>query len=169
MMSVLGTKFIDGDFDYFVHIDNDILFHPEQLIKLITSAEESQEVVSGCYIKRETNSLIVAPLPDGPENITLGPDGCRVEVRHVPTGFICVPRNVMLDVAGSIGMVKTEEISFYPFFVPMITETKEYIALDFAFSERARSAGHKIYLDSRIVLGHVGRYVYAPVIRNDSN
>jgi hypothetical protein len=163
MMSVWATKFLEGDYDYFVHVDNDILFDLDRLIQLVKSAEETQEVVSGCYVKRETNSLIVAPLPDGPERIELGPDGCLVEVKYVPTGFICIPRKVLEDI--KIAKVHTEDIEFYPFFVPIIKADNEYIALDFAFSERARQAGHKIYLDTRIVLGHVGRYVYVPVIQ----
>jgi hypothetical protein len=36
-----------------------------------------------------------------------------------------------------------------------------YLSEDFAFSHRARQAGYKIYSDSTIRLGHIGRYSYA--------
>ncbi len=36
-----------------------------------------------------------------------------------------------------------------------------YLSEDFAFSHRARQAGYKIYADSTIRLGHIGRYTYA--------
>ncbi len=62
-----------------------------------------------------------------------------------------------------------------PYFMPMIlpvkpqspgsdenrTDTHLYLAEDFAFSHRARSAGFKIFADTTIRLGHLGSYGYS--------
>jgi hypothetical protein len=36
-----------------------------------------------------------------------------------------------------------------------------YLAEDFAFSHRARAAGFKIYADTTVRLGHIGRYAFS--------
>jgi hypothetical protein len=49
--------------------------------------------------------------------------------------------------------------------MPMIQKdhdgTPMYLTLDFAFSQRVRDAGFKVFLDSRIILGHMGTKMYA--------
>ena len=35
-----------------------------------------------------------------------------------------------------------------------------YLSEDYSFCERARSAGHKVFADTSIRLGHVGEYEY---------
>jgi hypothetical protein len=53
-----------------------------------------------------------------------------------------------------------------PFFMPMVVEQSgpppkfSYLADDFAFCHRARGAGYKIFADTTIRLGHIGRYAY---------
>ncbi len=44
---------------------------------------------------------------------------------------------------------------------PELVDTHWYLAEDFAFSHRARSAGFKIFADTTIRLGHLGTYGYS--------
>jgi hypothetical protein len=51
-----------------------------------------------------------------------------------------------------------------PYFMPMVIETERgpwYLGDDFAFSHRAREAGFKIFADTTIRLGHIGRHAYS--------
>jgi hypothetical protein len=69
-------------------------------------------------------------------------------------------------VADDIGLVRYDTDTWiYPFFMPMIQKdhdgTPMYLTLDFAFSQRVRDAGFKIFLDTRIILGHMGSKMYA--------
>ncbi len=50
-----------------------------------------------------------------------------------------------------------------PFFQPMVSPIEDghwYLAEDYAFSERARAAGHRIIVDTTIRLWHLGGYPY---------
>jgi hypothetical protein len=56
-----------------------------------------------------------------------------------------------------------------PYFWPLVIETEVstpdkprhwYLSEDFSFCHRARAAGYKIFADTTIRLGHVGRYVF---------
>ena len=77
-----------------------------------------------------------------------------------------ISREILQKVADSMDLVRYEEGTWiYPFFMPMIRKDEDgtpmYLTLDFAFSQRVRDAGFKVFLDSRIILGHMGTKMYA--------
>ena len=77
-----------------------------------------------------------------------------------------ISREILQKLADRMELVRYEEGTWiYPFFMPMLHPdydgTPMYLTLDFAFSQRARDAGFKIYLDGRIILGHMGSKMYA--------
>ena len=50
-----------------------------------------------------------------------------------------------------------------PFFMPFVTATDRglwYLGEDYAFCERARLAGHRVFVDTAIRLFHLGTYAY---------
>jgi hypothetical protein len=50
-----------------------------------------------------------------------------------------------------------------PYFLPFVVETERgpwYLGEDYAFCERARRAGHRVLVDTRVRLFHVGTYEY---------
>jgi hypothetical protein len=121
--------------------------------------------VGGPYLKRgKEDQLCVVPLKEG--TILVGPGGGLNEVRYLPTGCTMISREILQKVADSMDLVRYDTNTWiYPFFMPMIRKdgdgTPMYLTLDFAFSQRARDAGFKIYLDTRIILGHMGSKMYA--------
>jgi hypothetical protein len=173
-LSIAATQFLSTDFDYLLSMDYDILFNPHddldykygtEIKRLVDSCEETGGLVAGPYLKRgKENQLCVVPLEAG--EILIGPGGGLTEVRYVPTGFTCISRKLLEDMAKTLPLVWYDEsIQIYPFFMPMIHDNdgrNEYLTLDFAFSQRARDLGYKIYLDTRIILGHIGMKIYAP-------
>jgi hypothetical protein len=54
--------------------------------------------------------------------------------------------------------------SFTPFFLPAVIDDPLrgawYLSEDYAFCERARQVGTPVLTDTRIRLGHAGRFVY---------
>ena len=77
-----------------------------------------------------------------------------------------ISREILQKVADSIGLARFDSNTWiYPFFMPMVHPdydgTPMYLTLDFAFSQRVRDAGFKVFLDSRIILGHMGSKMYA--------
>lgn len=173
-LSIAATQFLGTDFDYLLSMDYDILFNPNndpdykygtEIKRLVDSCEETGGLLAGPYLKRgKENQLCVVPLEAG--EILIGPGGGLTEVRYVPTGFTCISRKLLEDMAKTLPLVWYDEsIQIYPFFMPMIHDNDgrlEYLTLDFAFSQRARDLGYKIYLDTRIILGHMGMKIYAP-------
>jgi hypothetical protein len=77
-----------------------------------------------------------------------------------------ISREILQKVTDSMDLVRYDtDTWFYPFFMPMVHPdydgTLMYLTLDFAFSQRVRDAGFKVFLDSRIILGHMGTKMYA--------
>lgn len=174
-LGIAATDFLKTDMDYLLSIDYDILFNPRndrkyqwgtEIKRLLDSAKETGGLVAGPYLKRgRKDQLCCVPLEKA--EILIGPSGGLHEVRYVPTGFTMISREILQAVADRMEMVRYDETTdLYPMFMPFIyTEEsgkKVYLSLDFAFSQRVRDAGFKIWMDTRIVLGHIGNTVFAP-------
>ncbi len=107
------------------------------------------------------------------QTIVFGEGGCLLEIRYAATGFLYTRRQVYLDIQRQCHLPVCNlqfNKPLVPFFMTMVVETDDstpaapklwYLSEDFAFSHRARQAGYKIYADSTIRLGHIGRYTYA--------
>lgn len=173
-LGITATDFLKTDMDYLLSIDYDILFNPHhdpnyrwgtEIKRLLDSAKETGGLVAGPYLKRGGRQICVVPLKA--EEILIGPGGGLHEVRYVPTGFTMISREILQAVADRMEMVQYDETTdLYPMFMPFVyTEEsgkKVYLSLDFAFSQRVRDAGFKVWMDTRIVLGHIGNTVFAP-------
>jgi len=72
------------------------------------------------------------------------------EVQYMSSGFMMISRECAAKVC---------EKAWHPF-APMAGANAEYLSEDWAFCHRAKEIGHKVYADSTIKLGHVGRYIY---------
>jgi len=173
-LSIAATDFLKTDFDYFFSLDYDIIFNPHndpayppgyEIKRLVDSCEETRGLVGAPYLKRGTeDQLCVVPLKEG--EILVGPGGGLNEVRYLPTGCTMISREILQKVTDSMDLVRYDtDTWFYPFFMPMVHPdydgTLMYLTLDFAFSQRVRDAGFKVFLDSRIILGHMGTKIYA--------
>lgn len=172
-LGIAATDFLKTDCDYLLSMDYDILFNPAndpnykygtEIARIVQSCEETGGLVAGPYIKRGKKDQICA-VPLRPEAITIGPGGGLVEVRYVPTGFTCISRKIIQAVADRMELVDYDDtVKIFPMFMPFIYEgngKKEYLSLDFAFCQRVKNAGFKIYLDTRLVLGHIGSTVFS--------
>jgi hypothetical protein len=173
-LAIAAKEFLEGPYDYFLSIDYDILFNPHQrpeyrwgtdIKRLLNSCKETGGLVGGPYLKRGLADQICA-VPLKPREILIGPGGGITEMRYLPTGFTMVSREIMQAVAEKEGLARYDENTWmYPIFMPYCFTNddgiREYLSLDFAFSQRVREAGYKVYLDTRIILGHIGSTVYA--------
>jgi hypothetical protein len=173
-LCINAMQFLESDFDFLLSMDYDIFLNPWQnpnykmgsdIKRIVESVKETGGLVAGPYLKRgREDQLCVVPLEEG--EILIGPGGGLKEVRYVPTGFTCISRKLLQDMADSLPLVWFDDVTqIRPFFMPMIHDNDgrlEYLTIDFAFSQRARDIGYKVYLDTRIILGHMGQKMYAP-------
>jgi hypothetical protein len=174
-LAIAAEEFLRSDFDYLLSMDYDILFNPwgdpnykfgTDIKRLVDSCKETGGLVAGPYLVRGRESqLCCAPMTEG--EILIGPGGGLQEVRWVPTGFTCISRKILETMAETLPLAEYDDrLKVHPFFLPYIWHRPEdgkdiYLSLDFAFSQRCRDLGFKIYIDTRIVLGHLGQKIFA--------
>jgi hypothetical protein len=130
----------------------------------------------------EAASTYVVNLPSeqtkGKDVITVELEGDLLEVLDAGTGFMAIPRKVfemMIEEYGDdisytgddtyvdskTGVLRRENKTFYALFDTSIElKTNRYLSEDYTFCRRWQDIGGKIYIDHKIVLNHVGSYVY---------
>jgi hypothetical protein len=147
-------------------IDSDISFALDAVEAL---CRHQLPVVSGLYPKKGVRDFAVA-LERGTPELRVGEGGGLYDVRYVGAGFLYTDRLVYQDVQRFFGLPACNTRfggATVPYFLPMVVPDEDgppgsywYLGEDYAFCERARQAGHKIVLDTRLRLGHVGKYTY---------
>jgi len=163
------------DQDVLLFVDDDIQYEPEDAIKLCKGAFEKQSIVVGAYVnKKEQNTWITSKLFPGQE-VVFSPNSPLTEIMWGATGFMAIPRCVFMDLLteshkyqlhdpNHFPLCHPTDLAYYNFFKPCEWQhpNGDYLNLseDWAFCEKARRIGYKIYLDPSIRLGHAGRYVY---------
>jgi hypothetical protein len=163
-------KPFDGklDYDFIMWIDSDILFTPQQFMRLLG---HNTDIVSGVYLMEDGKSLatvrewdeeffkenkhfkfmtmqdLTRPLP---QPLSRGERGeTLIEVAYTGMGFMLVKKGVF------------EKLE-YPWFRPIekkIGDMVDFTMEDVAFCLRAREAGFKILVDPEARVGHEKRIV----------
>ena len=161
--SVMATKFLDSESDICLFIDDDIIeWSIDDINQIVADVNETGSIVGGCYsIKNATKPRICAlGIDRGEGSFDIGPQNGLVEVKYVATGFMAIPRKILAEMAAKLPKVNAYgDLLMHPFFQPIVHEGI-YLSEDYSFCQRARELGYKIWLDPRIVLGHIGSYIY---------
>jgi hypothetical protein len=158
----MATDALAKGFEETLWIDADISFNPSDVDQLRSLGEP---ISCGIYAKKGRRELAIHVLPDT-EKIVFGLRGGPMEIKYAATGFLHVRREVydriQLDLQLPTCNTRWNK-PLVPYFQPMIKSEDWghwYLAEDYAFSERARSCGFRIVADTRIRLGHIGKYTY---------
>lgn len=183
----LVRLFLDTDCTHLMFIDADIHFNPLDVVRLLM---HNKDVVCGSYPKKGlaldrliganiTNieaadriiySHVVNLRHDDQDKIngSKGPvkinteDGL-VEVMDAGTGFMCIKREVILDIIKHYQNIKytSEEDGrdWYAVF-DCVIENDRYLSEDYAFCRRWQNLGGRVWMDPDIILDHVGTHVY---------
>lgn len=164
--SQMASDALAEGFDEQMWIDADIGFTADDVERL---REHSESFVCGLYAKRGPAEL-ACQVMEGTTELVFGDAGGLVEMAYVGMGFCLIRREVFDDVRTKHSLpscgIRTKN-PFVPYFLPMViphTDVPEdswYLAEDYAFCERARTAGHRVMADTRVRLFHVGRYGYS--------
>jgi len=161
--AMMATQFLDSDNDILFFLDDDILYNPEDIQLIIDDCIEKETIVAAPYLLKKPGRVLALRPLDLKQEFFIGPEkGCLQEIRYAATGFMAIPRKVIADVAATMERCnKGRDSELFPMFLPMVYEG-DYLSEDFAFCQRARALGYKVWLDSRIKIGHVGTFVYSP-------
>lgn len=158
----MATDALLEGFEETLWIDSDIAFHPDDVEKL---RRRGLPIVCGIYPQKGKRALACHVMPGTPSTV-FGKEGDLIELLYAGTGFLLVRRDVYLAVQRGLELPITNERfghPMIPFFLPMIRPIEEgywYLAEDYAFCQRARECGFKVYADTSVRLWHIGTYRY---------
>ena len=160
--------------DYFLFIDADIGFNALDVIKLMNY---DKLLVAGTYPKKtlsweEIQKCLFNDTPESSkeliektsqytiyekENGKKCKDTGLLEVERVGTGFMMIKRDLIKKIAKKFPelIYKENGKKGYGVFESAIMN-KEHLSEDYAFCERAKSVGEKVYIDPQIKLNHHG-------------
>ena len=157
--SIMYRKFLETDCEYFFNVDADIFFFYEHVSPIDLLIAENKKVVGGIYVYKKQPCLpthrpldlqeIYEKNGKFPEDYKFEIPNELHEVRWLSGGCMMIHRSVIEE------LMKEHPVPN----LPMIYK-KEYLSEDFAFCQRARELGHKIYALPTIKLGHQGMYFY---------
>jgi hypothetical protein len=169
--AIAATDFLDNNRgDILLFIDDDIIFQPADVFQIVQDVLLHKTIVCAPYqIKNTTEQrLALAYIDEKP--IMVGPGGGIHEVRYSSSGFMALPKQLLLDLAKTLPRLDTgaglkedgnPKVPLIPFFQPTWrVDDKVYLSEDYAICERARQLGYKVYIDSSIVLRHLGTCEY---------
>ena len=175
----LVSKFMASNCTHLAFVDADIEFNGEDLIKLL---KHNLPIVCGAYTTKSLNEAYVVNLTDH-EKIAHFPNSNVVEVLNSGTGFMMIERSVIeemqknypelhyeTDFDGSymdLSKMPDEYIAnlrknLYSLF-DTIHDTEDdnrYLSEDYTFCKRYKDIGGRIFLDTSILLNHVGRHKF---------
>lgn len=149
---------LDMGFDRVLWFDSDMKFGPEILAYLTEDMEKGFDIVSGLYFKRKPpyspvifKQCDILKLEDGRLDPTHEfyedyPDNSLFEIAACGFGCVMMNMHALKNIVEKYGRM---------LFMPVAG-----FGEDLSFCMRARSAGHKIWCDSRVKLGHVGEMVF---------
>lgn len=166
--SIVASRFIQaGTYDILFFIDDDILFDPHDVVKMCTAMGQSDiPILAGAYVKKqpENTHFAIKTFKDIP--YVFGKDAPIQEVEMVSTGFMAIKKEVIQQMVDKeiVPLCHPDDYKFYPFFQPYPKQLEDgksiYLSEDWAFCDRAKQLGFKLYVDGSVKLGHAGRYVY---------
>ncbi len=176
--SVMVSEFLKTDCDVMVIIDQDIVFEPDDMWKIVEGARATESLYGAAYVTRSTEPHITSRVMPGVQEqiFAATPERRPVEYQYLATGFWAMPRAMVEAMVGAqfvdaYGTHKIEEVElgadrpFTPFFSPFVCREEDgrlhYLSEDWAFSNRIRQIGYKIWVDLSIILLHMGEYPYS--------
>ncbi len=165
--SIIGSAFLRSEADVLLSIDSDIWFRPQDAISLAEKAME-YDIVAAMYMTRSLQAQPALMLPDEP--VVFAADQEPLEAPFVSTGFAAVNKRVFQKLSEELPLChkgwadRGVDTSFWPFYMPFTIpwegDGHMYLSEDWAFCQRAKEAGFKVWLDPSIRLGHLGQVMF---------
>jgi hypothetical protein len=160
--NTLVAKFLNNpDSTHLMFIDADIGWEPWHLLVMLN---RDVDVIGGLYPMK---TLPVKWVVNGFDGAETGPDGLQ-EVSKTGTGFMLVKRHVfdklnehpaVKPFNNDIGLPKELDKHLKTYYDTAVRENR-YYSEDWTFCENWRDIGGKIWVDKRVLLRHVGSYVF---------
>jgi hypothetical protein len=155
---MLAAQFLASDCTTLVFIDGDIGFIRKDLETLLASRHA---VTSGMYPrKRAQEDWVFVPLGDDSEQLIEA--GKPFPVKYTGAGFLKIERRVFTDLenSGRCPFYASGDGGQIRHFFGTGVLDGVFMSEDYQFCELAAQAGHRVHLDPRIRLRHVGKWTF---------
>ncbi len=146
--------------DKMLFIDSDIVWTPNDVLLLLAS---KKDIIGGVYSYKK---FPINPVVNGlSEKSELNKDG-EVEVKTLPCGFMMIDVSIFKSLSKRTQKYKFfDEVDqthkfIYDFFPIGINEDEVYNTEDWGFCDIARKDGNKVWLHTKVKLGHIGSHEY---------
>lgn len=160
----IAAAFLRSDCTHLLFLDTDLIFSPEHIARLVS---HNEPIVAGLYPKKQRELGWVCNLLPGVEMDERG----LKPVRYAGTGCLLIAREVLEAM-----IVRWPEIEYdpddgdeagvkwdlFPTGVHVCPETgrRRYLSEDWWFCQRALELGYTVWMDTQVILKHVGPMVY---------
>lgn len=154
--TLAANKFIESNHNRLFWIDADMKWSAVDFMKLLVHSN-THDCVVGIYPRRADPPGYYVKLMDGEEPSKEG----LVRIEGTGLGFACIKRGVIVHLANLAPTLRhgpNQEPK--PSIFRCDDDGTDVRGEDYAFWADVREAGYKIYADTTIALGHVGRKVY---------
>ena len=161
--NTLTAKFLaNPDSTHLMFIDADIGWEPWHLLVLLNA---QKDVIGGLYPMK---SLPVKWCVNGIPGVVEEPGSNLIEVSKTGTGFLLIRRDVFEKLnshpatkpfANDIGLPAELNQHMKTYFDTAVREGR-YYSEDWTFCENWRDLGGQVWVDKRVLLRHVGTYVF---------
>lgn len=161
----IAQKAIDGDFDYVLMVDNDVVLPEDALVNLF---DNTKLVTLGSYAHRDTDNIYrgrtcVCKLYDDAGNKYFN---YPLDSEYTAKELVELRGNRQYKVeihGGGMGcaLIKTDVFRMiaYPWYDWVNYKSRRMLSEDLFFCEQCRKRGIKIYTDTRVTCGHMLRHI----------
>jgi hypothetical protein len=173
--SELASRALALPHDRWLWLDADMAAPASEIARLVeTAIRHDADALTAIYMTKEIPSAPTCVFDTGSphwptpnrSSVVCGRDGYIYPVRRCGFGAIVTHRRMFERLTPTLPEVGMRNVpTGHPFFITATSETgpetpAEYLGEDYSLCERARATGSLIWADSRIRVGHVGRYRY---------
>ncbi len=160
--SIIAQEFLDGQADYLFHIDSDMVWEPRDFLQVLAHTTV-HDCVSVAYLMKDENieKYTVAI----PKTTEVDDYGC-IPMDGGGLGFVCTQRKVIEELARRAEKIKMGNRPSVPWIYRIRAKEGCYQGEDMVFFEDMRDAGFKAFLDTGLILGHLGRKEYRGSLLN---
>lgn len=157
---------LEQGFDRLFFIDADLEWTPPQFVMILRAGEA---ILGGTYpskalpLRLNYNPLAAGGPGRSPEHLSKLPRNARglCEVRHVPTGFLCIDVPCLRRLTAHAKPYTTHAgEARWDLFPTGPADDGSYESEDWGFCSLARAFGERIFLHPEVILPHTGVFKY---------
>jgi hypothetical protein len=178
--NMLTHAFLESDCTHMLFIDADVAFDAHGVVKML---ESDKNLIGGLYAKKHIDWQRVfnmAKQVDSAQqlaanaydyyvrgNVQMGTQEC-VEVESVATGLMLIKRDVFAALKSStpasklgsavLGQISAQTLVHHYFDTGLDAKTGEFLSEDYAFCQKWKRAGGKVYAAPWIKTIHIGTH-----------